>query len=127
MSEFGSEEQTLGGRLQESRERQGLTISETARLTGVRTKTLRDWELDRSEPRANRLVNLAGILGVNASYLLDGLGGQTVPAQKTKPEIKALIADLLEQTEAISQETAKISEKMQSVTTQLSILRQAEW
>ena len=61
------EGQTLGGRLQNARERQGLSISNVAKLSGVQKKTLMNWELDRSEPRSNRLIQLAGVLGVQAA------------------------------------------------------------
>ena len=75
MTDFVVEARTLGGRLQNAREKQKLSISLVAKLSGVQSKTLKNWELDRSEPRSNRLVNLAGVLGVTASYLLDGTGG----------------------------------------------------
>ena len=88
MSDFVEEGKTLGGRLQDAWEKQGISISLAAKLSGVQSKTLKNWELDRSEPRYNRLVNLAGVMGVTASYLLDGTGGEIGPEQKSRSDVK---------------------------------------
>ena len=127
MSDFVEEDKTLGGRLQDAREKQGLSISLVAKLSGVQSKTLKNWELDRSEPRSNRLVNLAGVLGVTASYLLDGTGGEIEPDQKSRSDVKSLISELENQTETLALEITKLSEQMRAISRQLSALRQSEW
>ena len=75
---------TLGGRLSRAREAAGFSLPQLARSIGVRRDTLAAWETDRSEPRANRLVTLAGVLGVSPVWLLSGLGeppsGNGVPS-----------------------------------------------
>jgi len=65
---------TLGGRIITAREAQELTTSQLARRLGVTSTTMRSWETDRSEPRSNRLINLAGVLNVSPSWLLTGYG-----------------------------------------------------
>jgi len=70
---------TLGDRLTAAREAAGLALNELASRLGVRAKTLRDWENDVSEPRANRLQMLAALLGVSLRWLLTGQGDD-VPA-----------------------------------------------
>ena len=65
---------TLGGRLCRARDATGLTAAQLARRLGVRSHTLQAWESDRSQPRANRLSMLAGVLGVSPSWLLHGVG-----------------------------------------------------
>jgi transcriptional regulator with XRE-family HTH domain len=65
---------TLGGRIVTAREAQELTTSQLARRLGVTSTTMRAWETDSSEPRSNRLINLAGVLNVSPSWLLTGLG-----------------------------------------------------
>lgn len=65
---------TLGGRLWRAREAVGLTEAGLAKAIGVKRETLRAWESDRSEPRANRLVTLAGVLNVSPTWLLHGVG-----------------------------------------------------
>jgi len=76
---------TLGDRLTAAREAAGLSLNELASRLGVRAKTLRDWENDVSEPRANRLQMLAALLGVSLRWLLTGQGDD-VPAPAPEGE-----------------------------------------
>jgi transcriptional regulator with XRE-family HTH domain len=71
---FGEEVATFGDRLAGAREAAGLTQDELARRLGVRDETLRAWEDDLSEPRANRVQMLAGILSVSLTWLMVGKG-----------------------------------------------------
>lgn len=48
--------------------------AELARRMGVKAKTIRSWENDQAEPRANKLQMLAGVLGVSIMWLLTGRG-----------------------------------------------------
>ncbi len=68
------DEDTMGGRLQRARDAAGLTVSQVASRLGVRAATVQAWENDRSQPRANKLQMLAGLLSVNLAWLIDGLG-----------------------------------------------------
>ncbi len=119
--------QTLGGRLQNARERQGLSISDVAKLSGVQKKTLMNWELDRSEPRSNRPIQLAGILGVQAAFLLDGQGGDAHLPHKSKGEVKTAIADMEAQLETLERDVLRIGDDIERMTTQITRLRQADW
>ncbi|MEM8877061.1 MAG: helix-turn-helix domain-containing protein [Pseudomonadota bacterium] len=65
---------TMGGRIAQARDTLDLTTAQLARRMGVKTSTLAQWEADRSEPRANRLVMLAGLLNVSPAWLLMGRG-----------------------------------------------------
>ncbi|QKV17772.1 helix-turn-helix domain-containing protein [Oricola thermophila] len=65
---------TLGGRLSRARDASGMTTAQFARRLGVKTATVQAWESDRSEPRANRLSMIAGILNVSLPWLLYGVG-----------------------------------------------------
>lgn len=65
---------TFGDRLANAREAQGLTQAQLARRLGLRVETLRNWEADRSEPRANRLQMISGFLNVSMGWLLTGQG-----------------------------------------------------
>ena len=64
------DEMTLGGRIYASRQNAGMSLDMAANLLGVRSSTLKSWENDRSEPRVNKLVALAGILGVSPTHFL---------------------------------------------------------
>ena len=121
------ESQTLGGRLQNARARQGLSISEVAKLSGVQKKTLMNWELDRSEPRSNRLIQLAGVLGVQAAYLLDGQGGDAPVPQRSKDEVKVVLADLEARAETLARDVLRIGEEIQQLGNQITRLRQSDW
>ena len=127
LRDFVDENQTLGGRLQNARARQGLSVSEVAKLSGVQKKTLMNWELDRSEPRSNRLIQLAGVLGVQAAYLLDGQGGDAPLPQKSKDEVKAVLADLEAQAETLARDVLRIGEAIQQLGNQITRLRQSDW
>ena len=65
---------TMGGRLSRAREAKSMTVGQVATRIGVKAQTISAWESDRSEPRANRLVMLAGFLGVTPTWFMHGVG-----------------------------------------------------
>jgi len=65
---------TFGDRVAGAREQAGMNQSELAKRLGVKLKTLKAWEDDLSEPRANKLSMLAGLLNVSLLWLLSGEG-----------------------------------------------------
>ena len=65
---------TFGDRLALAREAAGFGQSQLAHQIGVRLPTLRNWEEDRAEPRANKLQMLAGMLNVSMVWLMSGQG-----------------------------------------------------
>ena len=65
---------TMGGRLLRARDAASLSIPELAARLGVKQSTVQAWENDRSQPRANRLQMVAGMLNVSLSWLLHGVG-----------------------------------------------------
>ena len=92
-----NEDTTLGGRVFQAREAAGLTVSQVINRLGVRKATYLAWEADRSEPRANKLVALAGILNVSPTYLLSGLGraaAQPLKHQQIIDELRIEIEQL---------------------------------
>lgn len=93
---YSEETATFGDRLAAAREAAGLKQKELAQRVGVKTSTLRNWEDDLSEPRANRLSMLGGILGVSLRWLLTGEGeGVSAPDETTtSTDVSALLADL---------------------------------
>ncbi|MGY6536254.1 MAG: helix-turn-helix domain-containing protein [Pararhodobacter sp.] len=76
---FSEEQATLGDRLAAAREAAGLSQTQLASRLGVRARTLRSWESDLAEPRANRLQMLAAMLGVSLRWLLSGEGEGVSP------------------------------------------------
>ncbi|MEW2913786.1 helix-turn-helix transcriptional regulator [Leisingera sp. JC11] len=78
---YGPDAATFGDRVAAAREAAGMTQGQLARRIGVKKSTLSAWERDLSEPRANKLTMLAGLLNVSMSWLLTGEGeGMTEPA-----------------------------------------------
>ena len=69
---------TLGGRIAQLRIEGGYDSFELSKQLGVKYETYVSWELDRSEPRINKLVALAAILGVSPTYLLAEEGHQGI-------------------------------------------------
>lgn len=81
-SYFSDETSTLGDRIAAARQAAGLTQAGLATRLGVGVKVVSSWENDRSEPRANRLAMLAGLLNVSVTWLLTG-GGEGVDPPET--------------------------------------------
>ena len=71
---YGPDAATFGDRIAGARDVAGMSQSDLARRLGVRLSTLHAWEEDRSEPRANRLQMLSGLLNVSLPWLLNGTG-----------------------------------------------------
>lgn len=96
---YGQDAATFGDRVAAAREQSGLTQKELARRLGVRTSTIRNWEDDLSEPRANRLSIMAGILNVSMMWLINGQGeGMEFPPEtgEVTSDMRAILNELRE-------------------------------
>lgn len=102
---------TLGGRLSRARDAAGLTTAQLARRLGVKSSTIQAWESDRSQPRANRLPTLAGMLGVSLSWLLHGVG--TAPRDEAGSELAQSLSLQLSRLKRLQQETTDILGQLQ--------------
>lgn len=91
---FGADSATFGDRLAAAREAANMSQADLARRLGVKTSTLRGWEDDQSEPRANRLQMLSGLLAVSLPWLLTG-DGEGVEPPSDAPEISGDVVALL--------------------------------
>jgi transcriptional regulator with XRE-family HTH domain len=94
---YAADAATFGDRLTGAREMMGMSQPQLARKLGIRQSTLRKWEDDLSEPRANQLQMLSGILNVSLRWLLtaegDGLSAPDV-SQSRGDDMKALLHEL---------------------------------
>ena len=80
---FSEATATFGDRLAGAREAAAMAQKDLARRLGVRLKTLQAWENDMTDPRANRLQMVAGMLNVSLRWLLTGEGdGLEEPSAK---------------------------------------------
>ena len=98
---------TTGSRIEQARNQLGLSLPQLARRIAVKSKTLENWENDRSEPRADKLMKLAGLLQVPLIWLLTGNTPQG--SDRTPAALETVgIAQKLERAVAMQQELAAL-------------------
>ncbi|MEM0948671.1 MAG: helix-turn-helix transcriptional regulator [Pseudomonadota bacterium] len=86
---------TFGDRVAAAREALAMSEEELARRLGVKLKTIQAWEQDTSEPRANKLQMLAGVLNVSFRWLLTGEGdGIDAPAEPLSDDFAGLLMEV---------------------------------
>lgn len=108
---YDPEATTFGDRMTGAREACGFSQSELAKRLGVKVKTIRAWENDQSEPRANKLQMLAGLLGVSIMWLLSG-AGDGLEGPEERAELPGDLAELLKELRNIKVDQARMSERM---------------
>ena len=86
MDWYGTDNATFGDRLVAAREKSNLSPQDLAKRLGVKSSTIKSWENDNSEPRANRLSMLAGLLNVSITWLISA-EGSGVEAPKKMDEM----------------------------------------
>ena len=93
---YSPEAATFGDRLAAAREAAGMTQGQLAKRLGVKLKTLQGWENDLSEPRANRLSTMAGLVNVSMTWLINGEGeGLSAPEDDAvTPDLTAIILEV---------------------------------
>ncbi|MDN2564766.1 helix-turn-helix domain-containing protein [Aquibium sp. A9E412] len=97
---------TIGGRLSRARDAAGLSVAQLARRLGVKSATIQAWESDRSQPRANRLAMLAGVLNVSLSWILYGVG--TAPVEDNRSDLVRSLSTQLDRLRRLQQETDQV-------------------
>lgn len=110
------EDTTLGGRISMARETSGLSVSQVVKRLGVKATTYEAWEADRSEPRANKLVALAGILNISPPYLLSGLGKQPPKSDLHERQITQLKAQVDQLEHSLKAATVSLRQIKKTVT-----------
>lgn len=123
---YGPDTATFGDRVAAAREISGMNQTELARRLGVRVATLRAWEDDLSEPRANRLSMMAGLLNVSMTWLMNGQGvgidgpdeQNSIPASSGEllREIRDLRTDLLGKVEQLGRLEKRLRTALTDVT-----------
>ena len=118
---FGPDTATFGDRVAGAREAGGMSQAQLARRLGVKTATLSAWEDDLSEPRANKLSMMAGLLNVSIVWLLTGEGdGAPAPAEgdATNADMAGILAELREiraAMRATSERAARLEKRLRAV------------
>ena len=91
---YGPDTATFGDRISGAREASGMNQTQLAKSLGVKLATLKGWEQDLSEPRANKLSMLAGLLNVSVMWLLNG-EGKGVDDPDSEPKVEKGLNDTL--------------------------------
>jgi transcriptional regulator with XRE-family HTH domain len=93
---FDPDATTFGDRLAGAREAAGMTQKEMAQRLGVKLKTLQGWEDDVTEPRANKLSTVSGLLNVSLRWLLMAEGdGPEAPADaEDNADVTAMMTEI---------------------------------
>jgi len=101
---------TLGDRITAAREGAGMTQAQVSRRLGVKLSTVKAWEDDQTEPRANKLQMICGMLGVSLRWMMTGEGdGPPDPAQQAPaPEVMSVLAEL----RLIAAEQQRLAERL---------------
>lgn len=121
---FGPEAATFGDRVAAAREAADMTQAQLARRLGIKKSTLMGWEQDLSEPRANKLSMVSGLLNVSMSWLLTGEGeGMSEPADVDLAE--GDFAGVLNELRALRNEMRSNSERAARLEKKLRTLVQS--
>jgi len=113
---YAEDAATFGDRLAAARDVSGLSQSDLSRRLGVLPKVIRNWEDDRSEPRANKLQMLAGILNVSMSWLITGQGDGVEELQNDEP---AAAKEILSELRALRAESNRMTTRIGRLEKQL--------
>jgi transcriptional regulator with XRE-family HTH domain len=115
--DFTDDSATFGDRVTAAREALGLSVADLARQIGVKPEVVQNWEADRSEPRANKLQMLAGVLNVPLLWIMSGQGKGVV----LKPRrARGVPEEVLHELRAIRAEQLRLSERIARLTARLS-------
>lgn len=93
---FSDDVATFGDRLAAARGAAGMSQGQLARRLGVKVSTVKNWEEDLSEPRANKLQMMAGLLNVSVGWLLigEGEGVEQVQEEEFVPGLDAILTEM---------------------------------
>lgn len=108
---YADEIATFGDRMAGAREAAGLTQAEFARRLGVKLKTVRAWEEDLAEPRANKLQMLAGLLNVSVMWLLNG-EGEGLDGPRDEVALPADVREMLKEIRQVKTEMSVMADRL---------------
>ena len=109
---YGPEAATFGDRLAAARDQAGMTQTDLAKRLGVKLSTLKKWEDDLLEPRANRLSIMAGVLNVSLVWLLTGEGDGVSAPNDDSAELPSDVNALLLQMRDIHTQMKQLSDRL---------------
>jgi len=118
---FSEEASTFGDRVAAGRRAMGLTQAQLSQKLGIKLKTLHAWEEDVSEPRANKLQMLAGVLNISIIWLLTGQGeGVGDPWREDEPP-KVETAEIMVEFRAIRESYRQLNDRLLRLEKKLTV------
>ena len=108
---FGPESSTFGDRLAAARHKAGLSQKEMAKRLGVKVSTLRSSEDDWSEPRANKLQMVSGLLNVSLPWLLTG-EGEGISNPEDTIEMPTDIANIMTEIRDVRSQMVRLTDRL---------------
>jgi transcriptional regulator with XRE-family HTH domain len=122
---YSADAATFGDRLAGAREASKLTQDALARRLGVKLGTIQNWENDHSEPRANKLQMMSGMLSVSMRWLLTGEGeGIESPIAAQTGDLQSALADLARmraQALALSQDMGHLEKRLRGLMREVAL------
>jgi len=107
---FAPDATTFGDRIAGAREQTGMSQEQLAKRLGVKLKTIINWEQDLSEPRANKLQMMAGLLNVSIPWLLSGMGEG--PSGPDEGELSSDVLDILTEIRDLKTQLSRSAERL---------------
>lgn len=122
---YSEETATFGDRLAGARDAAGMDRKGLAKRMGIKLKTVAAWEDDLSEPRANKLQMLAGVLNVSLVWLMTGQGeGLGAPDQEVP--LSSDLQSILSEMRALKIEITQSGDKLGRLEKSLRLLLKEE-
>lgn len=109
---YGPEAATFGDRLTAAREKTGMSQKDMAKRLGIKLSTLKSWEEDWAEPRANKLQMMSGLLNVSLPWLLTGEGDGVSAPNDDSAELPSDVNALLLQMRDIHTQMKQLSDRL---------------
>ena len=116
---YGPDAATFGDRVLGAREKAGMTQAQLSRRLGIKLATLQAWEEDRSEPRANKLQMLTGMLNVSLPWLLSGEG--IGPEEPNTAPLSEDVQEILIEMRAIKTDMNRTADRLSKLEKQLRL------
>ena len=92
-----------------------MSLNMLASLVGVKPATLRAWENDRSEPRLNKLVAMAGIVGVSPTYFIAEEGNPGDEVKGVRGRSDKLLAMLRDELRFINEQQKLQNQRLRKI------------
>ena len=102
----------IGIRLREARDAAGLSALELADHLGVKASTIDRWESGERSPRGQRVIKLAGILGVSLSWILVGRGVEPSGSDSDLVQLRAELRLARDRLDDVVSELAVIDQRL---------------